>query len=225
MLSSRILAIAVTVAIGAGVTATTEIASGAPELLATGSADGRAVTAAHEAPPGDASPRDLLRHPALAAPPDRLSRYDRLHRRSERHGLDPDRNIVRAGVTGAGGLRPATWREVEDGIAEMRREHRRAAERRVASEAGTQDPAVGEQAAGATTAPGGGLESIAACESGGDPSAVDPSGTYRGKYQFDQQTWESVGGTGDPAAAPEAEQDMRASTLMQQRGGSPWPNC
>ncbi|MEA2124800.1 MAG: resuscitation-promoting factor RpfE [Solirubrobacteraceae bacterium] len=69
------------------------------------------------------------------------------------------------------------------------------------------------------------LQAIAACESGGDPTAVDASGTYRGKYQFDQGTWESVGGTGDPAAAPEAEQDRRAQILMSRAGSSPWPVC
>ena len=69
------------------------------------------------------------------------------------------------------------------------------------------------------------LDAIAACESGGDPTAVDPSGTYRGKYQFDLGTWASVGGSGDPAAAPEAEQDYRAALLMSQAGSSPWPVC
>lgn len=69
------------------------------------------------------------------------------------------------------------------------------------------------------------LDSIAACESGGDPTAVDASGTYRGKYQFDLGTWASVGGSGDPAAAPEAEQDYRAAVLMSQAGSSPWPVC
>jgi hypothetical protein len=69
------------------------------------------------------------------------------------------------------------------------------------------------------------LEAIAACESGGDPSAVSSDGTYRGKYQFDYGTWESVGGTGDPAAAPEAEQDYRAALLYAQSGSSPWPIC
>ncbi|HEU4598188.1 MAG TPA: transglycosylase family protein, partial [Solirubrobacterales bacterium] len=38
------------------------------------------------------------------------------------------------------------------------------------------------------------LESIGSCESGGDPGAVSSDGTYRGKYQFDYGTWESVGG-------------------------------
>jgi Transglycosylase-like domain len=69
------------------------------------------------------------------------------------------------------------------------------------------------------------LESIAACESGGNPEAVSPEGTYRGKYQFDQGTWESVGGHGDPAAAPEAEQDYRAALLYSESGSSPWPVC
>ena len=69
------------------------------------------------------------------------------------------------------------------------------------------------------------LDAIAACESGGDPTAVDASGTYRGKYQFDLGTWASVGGSGDPAAAPEAEQDYRAALLMSRAGSSPWPVC
>ena len=69
------------------------------------------------------------------------------------------------------------------------------------------------------------LEAIAACESGGDPTAVSSDGTYRGKYQFDYGTWESVGGSGDPAAAPEAEQDYRAALLYAASGSSPWPVC
>lgn len=69
------------------------------------------------------------------------------------------------------------------------------------------------------------LEAIAACESGGDPTAVSPDGSYRGKYQFDYGTWESVGGSGDPAAAPEREQDERAAALYNSRGSSPWPVC
>lgn len=69
------------------------------------------------------------------------------------------------------------------------------------------------------------LESIASCESGGDPTAVSSGGTYRGKYQFDYGTWEAVGGSGDPAAAPEAEQDYRAALLYSESGSSPWPIC
>jgi hypothetical protein len=71
----------------------------------------------------------------------------------------------------------------------------------------------------------GQLECIRQCESHGDYGAVSASGTYRGAYQFDQTTWEAVGGTGDPAAAPPAEQDLRAQILYEQSGSSPWPNC
>lgn len=69
------------------------------------------------------------------------------------------------------------------------------------------------------------LEAIAACESGGDPAVVSADGSYRGKYQFDFGTWESVGGSGDPAAAPEPEQDYRAALLYVRSGSSPWPVC
>jgi TolA-binding protein len=69
------------------------------------------------------------------------------------------------------------------------------------------------------------LEAIASCESGGDPTAISSDGSYRGKYQFHPSTWEAVGGSGDPAAAPEAEQDYRAALLYAQSGSSPWPIC
>jgi transglycosylase-like protein len=69
------------------------------------------------------------------------------------------------------------------------------------------------------------LNAIASCESGGDPTAVSADGSYRGKYQFDYGTWESVGGSGDPAAASESEQDYRAALLYAQSGSSPWPIC
>jgi TolA-binding protein len=69
------------------------------------------------------------------------------------------------------------------------------------------------------------LEAIASCESGGDPTAVSSDGTYRGLYQFDYGTWESVGGSGDPAAAPAAEQTYRAALLYSRSGSSPWPVC
>ena len=69
------------------------------------------------------------------------------------------------------------------------------------------------------------MAKIAECESGGDPTAISPSGQYRGKYQFSQETWESLGGTGDPAEADENVQDMYAAGLYQQRGLAPWPAC
>jgi peptidoglycan hydrolase-like protein with peptidoglycan-binding domain len=69
------------------------------------------------------------------------------------------------------------------------------------------------------------LEAIARCESGGDPTAVSPDGRYRGKYQFSRATWRALGGKGDPAKAPEAEQDRRARRLLARQGPSAWPSC
>ena len=64
------------------------------------------------------------------------------------------------------------------------------------------------------------LQAIAQCESGGDPRAIGGGGAYRGKYQFSYSTWAGVGGTGDPAAAPEAEQDRRAAMLYARSGAA-----
>jgi resuscitation-promoting factor RpfB len=69
------------------------------------------------------------------------------------------------------------------------------------------------------------LRRIAECESGGNPRAISPGGTYRGKYQFSRATWHNLGGTGDPAAAPEWLQDRLALKLYRLRGTAPWPNC
>ena len=68
------------------------------------------------------------------------------------------------------------------------------------------------------------LEAIAACESGGNPGTDTGNGFY-GKYQFTLQTWASVGGSGNPAAASEAEQNRRAAALYAREGASPWPVC
>jgi peptidoglycan hydrolase-like protein with peptidoglycan-binding domain len=79
-----------------------------------------------------------------------------------------------------------------------------------------------------TAAPDGAaatLQRIAQCESRGNPSAVSADGTYRGKYQFDRETWRAMGGSGDPADASEAEQDRIAAALLAERGTAPWPAC
>ncbi|KOG42798.1 resuscitation-promoting factor [Streptomyces resistomycificus] len=68
-------------------------------------------------------------------------------------------------------------------------------------------------------------QSLATCESGGRPNAVDPSGTYGGLYQFDTRTWQSLGGQGRPQDATAAEQTHRAKKLYVRRGSSPWPHC
>jgi Transglycosylase-like domain len=69
------------------------------------------------------------------------------------------------------------------------------------------------------------LARIAACESKGNPRAIGGGGAFRGKYQFTFGTWHAVGGGGDPAAAPEGEQDRRAAMLLRRSGTSPWPVC
>jgi len=69
------------------------------------------------------------------------------------------------------------------------------------------------------------LQRIAECESGGNPRAVSAGGQYRGKYQFSRETWRTLGGSGDPADAPEWLQDRLALRLYRQRGSAPWPNC
>ncbi len=69
------------------------------------------------------------------------------------------------------------------------------------------------------------LARIRECESGSNYQARSSSGRYGGAYQMDRRTFASVGGTGDPAMAPRAEQDYRARLLYQQRGSRPWPVC
>ena len=91
-----------------------------------------------------------------------------------------------------------------------------------AQEADSKSPAAAPSADGDAAAT---LQRIAQCESGGNPSAVSADGTYRGKYQFDMETWRGMGGTGDPAAAPESVQDRLAVKLYRQRGTAPWGRC
>jgi hypothetical protein len=86
-------------------------------------------------------------------------------------------------------------------------------------------PAEQETTATASGSTTGLLAKIAQCESGGDPQAISPTGQYRGKYQFSRASWRAVGGTGDPAAAPEAEQDRRAAALLARQGPGAWPTC
>lgn len=68
-----------------------------------------------------------------------------------------------------------------------------------------------------------GWEDVRQCESGGNYGYND--GTYRGAYNFDDQTWRTVGGTGSADDASPAEQDARAQRLYNERGSAPWPRC
>ncbi|MGH2786296.1 MAG: transglycosylase family protein [Actinomycetota bacterium] len=65
------------------------------------------------------------------------------------------------------------------------------------------------------------LLSVASCESGLDPSAVNPAG-YHGLFQFDEQTWAAYGygSIYDPVA-----QARTAAELLAAGHHSRWPNC
>lgn len=65
------------------------------------------------------------------------------------------------------------------------------------------------------------LLSIASCESGLDPGAVNSAG-YHGLFQFDQQTWSAYGygSIYDPVA-----QARTAARLVAAGQASRWPNC
>ncbi len=115
-------------------------------------------------------------------------------------------------------LRGGSPRELRAELEQSRRELRRA------ESAAATAPAAGTPTTGAGTAAPAHLQAIAACESGGDYSTNTGNGFY-GAYQFTQETWASVGGTGNPAAASPAEQDRRAAMLYAQSGSSPWPVC
>jgi hypothetical protein len=60
--------------------------------------------------------------------------------------------------------------------------------------------------------------------------AINPSGTYRGAYQFSRSTWNNTANHAgrpelvgvDPAAASVADQDFLALHLYQWQGASPW---
>jgi len=76
-----------------------------------------------------------------------------------------------------------------------------------------------------STSSSGELDSIAQCESGGDPSTNTGNG-YTGKFQFDDSTWKAAGGsTASAYQASEAEQDRVAGSWIAAGHREAWPNC
>ena len=67
-------------------------------------------------------------------------------------------------------------------------------------------------------------DALRQCESSGN-YLVNTGNGYYGAYQFDQPTWESVGGSGRPHWAEPVVQDARARLLHARRGWHPWPIC
>jgi len=75
-------------------------------------------------------------------------------------------------------------------------------------------------------------EALRFCEATGNYTAVNPTGKYRGAYQFSRQTWDWIAGLNfehlvgvDPAAATPADQDRMAQALYDLRGRGQWPVC
>ena len=184
-------------------------------ILACATALGGA-TAAQAAPaPTDPDGLELIQRPAakfdrsLEAAALRV-RYDVLLEQARKLDAAPRNHLLEQNVT--------TEPELRDGIRSLGKRvgEARAERRREAAFAPS-----GGSIEGVSLAT---LNAIAACESGGDPTAVNAAGYY-GKYQFDMGTWASVGGSGNPAEASEAEQDYRAAVLYSRAGASPWPVC
>lgn len=134
-----------------------------------------------------------------------LTAYNRV---TDQIGTPPGRNIVLDGIRDGSVERPATAQEISQSLARL--------------EDASQQPSAMTDVPAAVSAT---LQRIAQCESGGDPTRISANGKFRGKYQFTVDTWRSVGGTGDPAAASEREQDERAAALLVRSGVSPWPEC
>ena len=70
------------------------------------------------------------------------------------------------------------------------------------------------------------------CESTDNYQAVNPSGKYRGAYQFDQPTWDGVAERHfpwlvglDPIDVDPWWQDAMTRALWSERGRQPWPQC
>jgi len=129
--------------------------------------------------------------------------------------------------------RAAALRSAKASLARIEARAARAATRtkaRASAPVTAADATAGTPAGGKWPAVPGGpspavLARIASCESGGNPKSIGGGGQFRGKYQFMTSTWAAMGGTGDPAAASEAEQDYRAALLFVREGPGQWPVC
>ena len=106
-----------------------------------------------------------------------------------------------------------------------RRRHRRPADARRARHQRAPAPSSTASRSSGATRQRDASRRIAQCESGGDPTAVSADGTYRGKYQFTAPRG-ALGGSGDPAAAPESSRTgsrWRCTASAAPRPGPPAP--
>ena len=182
-----------------------------PRIAATAIAAALAVGGAATALAADRGGEDHLAPLTPVANAD-LNAYERVYEQARHYGIAPKRTLAH--------LAPASPEIVERAailrVQVVAERGERRLRKALKPEFGTPESVGVSQST---------LDTIAACESGGDPTVVDASGTYYGKYQFDFGTWASVGGSGSPAEASEAEQDYRAALLYSRAGSSPWPVC
>jgi hypothetical protein len=87
-------------------------------------------------------------------------------------------------------------------------------------------PAAPAPVASAGTVGTGGMSAFQACviqrESGGNPSAVNPSSGAGGLYQFLPSTWAALGHSGLPENASVAEQNQAFQQEYAQSGTAAW---
>ncbi len=144
----------------------------------------------------------------------------------ERENPDEPEGTTDVVRKGRSGVRDATYRVVWRNGERISRElvksdvQRKAVARIV--EVGTKEP---EPVASGPVNLSGVWARLAQCESGGNPTAVNPAGPYYGLYQFTASTWASVGGSGLPHQASPAEQTKRAQILQARSGWGQWPAC
>jgi resuscitation-promoting factor RpfC len=85
------------------------------------------------------------------------------------------------------------------------------------------DPAPANPLTGGSVTPSSAYEAcVIRRESGGNPSAVNPSSGAGGLYQFLPSTWASLGYSGLPQDAPASVQQQAFDKLYAQAGTSPW---
>lgn len=126
----------------------------------------------------------------------------------------PGRQILKQGVRHHHKVKPATAKEVAQSIRQLRM--------LLHPMLSAQPPAQAPGGVLTARAVGGVAACIRQFESGGNYAAVDPSGAYRGAYQFDYATFAAAGGHGDPAAASPSEQDAAFERWWPGHHGA-WP--
>lgn len=155
----------------------------------------------------------------------RLKQDYRKHYRQVRHRLGhraPGRQILKHGVRFKGVTFVATCPELRRSRGQLKKLLRSPPYSHSVAVAPPQPPA--SVLTDQTVANGGSSNSMVDpnCESGGNPQALDPSGTYWGKYQFDAQTWAAYAPPGAAyGSAPEWVQDQAAANVPYDA----WPNC